>query len=332
MISRSRRRMVATMGAVSLGGAMGVSAPMVRAQASAGKYPNRPIKIIVPLAPGGGSDITTRQIATHLTERLGVPVVVENKPGAGGSIGTHAAVRAPADGYTLLMLSSSHTCNAALRELPFDSINDIEPITLLKREALILVGSPKLPASNLKELIEWARREPGAVTYGSSGVGGISHLSMEHLAALADIKLNHIAYKGTGPALQDTMGNNIHLLFSSVAAVVPVVQDKRVAGLAIADERIPALPQVPSFKEAGVPEFRSGFWHAIAGPKGIPPEIVARLNEELRAILQLSDMQQRITAEGSQSVGGSPEQLMETIRADIAQWTDVVRKADIKAL
>ncbi|WP_442596090.1 Bug family tripartite tricarboxylate transporter substrate binding protein [Parapusillimonas sp. JC17] len=331
MVSTTRRRLITSMGALSVGSGLGISAPTVLAQGSLGDYPNRPIKIIVPLAAGGGGDLTARQLALHLTDRLGVPVVVENRPGAGGSIGTHAAIKSPPDGYTLVMLSSSHTCNAALRELPFDSINDIEPITLFKRESLILIGNKDLPVKSFGELVEWAKREPGIVTYGSSGVGGITHLSMEHLADLAGIKLNHVAYKGTGPALQDTIGGTVNLMFSSVAIVVPVVQEKRAIGLGIADARIPALPDVPSFKEAGVPGFKSDLWHAVAGPKGIPKEIVARLNKEMAEVLKSPQMQERIQSEGSQPVGGSPEQLLETISADIAQWKDVIRKADIKA-
>ncbi len=329
MTSENRRRFIASLGAVSLGG-LGLQSPAVLAQ-STGDYPNRPIKIIVPLSAGGGGDRTARRIAMMLTDRLGVPVVVENRPGAGGSIGTHAAIKSPPDGYTLVMLSSSHTCNAALRELPFDSINDIEPITLFKRESLILIGNHDLPAKNFGELVDWAKREPGKISYGSSGVGGITHLSMEHLADLAGIRLNHIAYKGTGAALQDTIGGTIKLMLSSVAIVVPVVQEKRAIGLGIADERIPALPDVPSFKEVGVPDFKSDLWHAVAGPKGIPADIVARLNTELKAILDLPQMKADLAQEGSQPVGSSPEQLLETIRHDIAQWKETIRKADIKA-
>ena len=325
-MTTNRRRFIASVGALSLS----AKAPAVLSQ-GLGDYPNRPIKIIVPLSPGGGGDLTARQIATLLSQRMGVPVVVENRPGAGGSIGTHAAIRSPADGYTLVMLSSSHTCNAALRELPFDSVNDIEPITLFKRESLILIGTSKLPVKTFPELVEWAKREPGRISYGSSGIGGITHLSMEHLADLAGAKFNHIAYKGTGPALQDTIGGTIQLMFSSVAIVVPVVQEKRAIGLGIADNRIPALPDVPAFKEVGVPDFKSDLWHAVAGPKGIPAEIVAKLNAELKAVLQMPEMQARIAAEGSQPQGSTPEELRNTISHDIAQWKEVIRKAGIKA-
>lgn len=329
MAATTRRRFITSLGALSLGG-LGIGAPAVMAQDAASGYPDRPIKIIVPLSPGGGGDQTARQVAAMLSERIGVPVVVENRPGAGGSIGTHAAIKSAPDGYTLVMLSSSHTCNAALRTLPFDSINDIEPIMLLKRESLILVGSPKLAASNLGELIAMAKANPGRVTYGSSGLGGISHLSMEHMADLADIKMTHVAYKGTGPALQDLIAGNIDLLFSSVAVVVPIIQEKRAKGIAIADARIPALPNVPSFTEGGLPGFKSDLWHAMAGPKGIPPEIVARLNKELAEILRSPAMQARIEAEGSVPIGGSPDQLRDTIRDGIALWKDVIHKADIK--
>lgn len=331
MVSINRRRLVSSFGALSLGSYFGISTPTVLAQTSPKNYPNRAIKIIVPLAAGGGGDLTARQIAAQLSERLGVPVIIENRPGAGGSIGTNAAIRSAADGYTLVMLSSSHSCNAALRELPFDSINDIEPITLFKRESLILIGNKDLPVKNFSELKDWAKREPGVITYGSSGVGGISHLSMEHLTEIVGIELNHIAYKGTAPALQDLVGGTINLLFSSVGVVMPLVQEKRAIGLAIANERISALPEVPSFKDSGTPEFKSGLWHAIAGPKGIAPEIVKQLNTELVAILNSQQMQSRIESEGSEPVGSSPEELIETIRADISQWKSVVSKANIKA-
>lgn len=331
MNSINRRHFLTTLGALSVGAGMGLAAPRAFAQRKVGDYPNRPIKIIVPLAAGGGGDLTARQLALMLTERLGVAVVVENKPGAGGSIGTHEAIRSASDGYTLVMLSSSHTCNAALRELPFDSINDISPITLFKRESLILVGNNNIPVKNFSELVDWAKREPGIVSYGSSGIGGITHLSMEHLADIAGIKLNHIAYKGTGPALRDTIGGTVNMMFSSVAIVVPVIQEKRAIGLGIADERIPSLPDVPAFKEMGVPEFKSDLWHAVAGPKGMPKEIVDFLNTEIAAVLHSPQMQERIKAEGSQAVGGSPEQLLETIRHDIDQWKSVIKKANIQA-
>jgi tripartite-type tricarboxylate transporter receptor subunit TctC len=256
---------------------------------------------------------------------------VENRPGAGGSLGTEIAFKAPPDGYTLVMLSSSYTCNAALRKVPYDPVGDIEPIALFKRESLVLLGAPGLPVKNLRELIEWAKREPGKITYGSSGVGGITHLSMEHMASLAGIRLNHIAYKGTGPALQDTIAGNVQLMFNSIAPSVPMVEGKRVIGIAVADDRVSALPDVPSFVEAGLPAFKSGLWHALAGPKGIPADIVAQLNAEVNAILKATPMKTRLDSEGSQGVGGAPEELMKTIVADLAQWKAVVQRADIKA-
>ncbi|MFW8566680.1 Bug family tripartite tricarboxylate transporter substrate binding protein [Orrella sp. 11846] len=202
---------------------------------------------------------------------------------------------------------------------------------LLKRESLVLVGRNGLPVKNLPELLEIAKKDPERITYGSSGVGGISHLSMERMADLAGVKLNHIAYKGTGPALQDILGDTIDLMFSSVTAIAPIINDQRALGLAIADHRIPALPNVPTFEEVGIPEFKSDFWHAIAGPKGIPREIVLKLNAELKAVLETPEMQERIAAEGSQAVGSSPEELQQTIEQGIAQWKDVVQKAGIKA-
>ena len=328
MMNPIRRRVATTLGA---GLGLGIAAPAILAQGSGDRYPSRPIKIIVPLAAGGGGDLTARQIAAELTERMGNAVVVENRPGAGGSLGTEIAFKSPPDGYTLVMLSSSYTCNAALRPVPYDPVGDIEPIALFKRESLVLLGTASLPVKNLRELIDRAKREPGKITYGSSGVGGITHLSMEQMASLAGIQLNHVAYKGTGPALQDTIAGTVQLMFNSIAPSVPMVQTKRVLGIAIADERVSAMPEVPSFAEAGLPAFKSGLWHAVAGPKGIPPEIVARLNGELNAILQSNAMKTRLSTEGSKAVGGPPDELMKTIVADLAQWKAVVQRAGIKA-
>ena len=294
-------------------------------------YPNRPIRLVVPLAPGGGGDLTARQVAPLLAERLGTPVVVENRPGAGGSLGTDIVLKSPADGYTLAWLSSSYTCNAALHKLPFDPIEDLGPVVLFKRESLVLVGHPTKAGKTLAEVLAKAKAKPGAVTYGSSGIGGITHLSTEDLANIAGVKLNHIAYKGTGPALQDVVAGNIELMMSSIAPVVPMVETGRVIGLGIADARAKVLPNVPSFAEAGLPAFKSGLWHALAGPKGMPDPVVARLNTAINEVLKLPAMQARIDSEGSVAVGGPPDALMQAVRHDIAQWKDIVARASIKA-
>lgn len=294
-------------------------------------YPNRPIRLVVPLAPGGGGDLTARQVAPMLAERLGTTVVVENRPGAGGSLGTDLVLKAPADGYTLVWLSSSYTCNAAIHRLPFDPIDDLGPIALFKRESLVLVGHPTKAGRTLAEVIAEARARPGQIAYGSSGLGGITHLSTEDFAHLAGIRLNHIAYKGTGPALQDVVAGNIELMMSSIAPVVPMVEAGRVTGLAIADARARVLPGVPSFAEAGVPGFRSGLWHALAGPKGMAEPVIARLNEAINAVLAVPAMVERLEGEGSVAAGGPPATLMETVRHDIAQWKALVARADIKA-
>ncbi|MGE0796884.1 MAG: Bug family tripartite tricarboxylate transporter substrate binding protein [Lautropia sp.] len=294
-------------------------------------YPNRPIRLVVPLAPGGGGDLTARQVAPLLSERLGGTVVVENRPGAGGSLGTDIVLKSPPDGYTLAWLSSSYTCNAALHKLPFDPIEDLGPISLFKRESLVLVGHPTKAGRNLAEVLARAKANPGTVTYGSSGIGGITHLSTEDLANIAGVKLNHIAYKGTGPALQDVVAGNIELMMSSIAPVIPMVESGRVIGLGIADARARALPNVPSFAEAGLPGFKSGLWHAMAGPKGMPANVVARLNGAINDIMKVSAMVERFDSEGSVAVGGPPEVLMKAVRDDIAQWKTIVARASIKA-
>ncbi len=294
-------------------------------------YPNRPIRLVVPLAPGGGGDLTARQVAPMLAERLGTTVVVENRPGAGGSLGTDVVLKSPPDGYTLVWLSSSYTCNAAIHKLPFDPIEDLGAISLFKRESLVLVGHPTKTGKTMAEVVARAKANPGLVTYGSSGIGGITHLSTEDLANIAGIKLNHIAYKGTGPALQDVVAGQIELMMSSIAPVVPMIEAGRVIGLGIADARARILPNVPSFAESGLPGFKSGLWHALAGPKGMPADVVTRLNAAINDILKSPAMVERIDAEGSVAVGGPPEVLMKSVRDDIAQWKEVVARANIKA-
>ena len=320
----TRRRIALALGSTAVAG---IGLPAF-AQDS---FPSRPIRLIVPLAPGGGGDQTARLVAPLLSERLGTPVVVENRPGAGGSLGTDIALKSAPDGYTLVWLSSSYTCNAAIHKLPFDPIEDLGPIALFKRECLVLVGHPTKAGKTLGAVIEQARAKPGAVAYGSSGIGGITHLSTEDMANIAGIKLNHIAYKGTGPALQDVVAGNIELMMSSIAPVVPMVESGRVIGLAIADKRARALPSVPSFAEAGLPGFRSGLWHALAGPKGMPDAVVARLNGAINDVLKIPAIAEKLDAEGSIAVGGAPSVLMDAVRKDIAQWKDVVARANIKA-
>ncbi len=321
---RTRRRLTLALGAAC---ATGVGAPAF-GQAS---YPARPVRIIVPLAPGGGGDLLARFVAGHLSERLGASVVVDNRPGAGSILGTEIALKSQPDGYTLLMISSSYACSAATQQLPFDPIADIEPVALLTHEPLVLVGSPALKARNLADVVTEAKRAPLSLAYGSSGVGGISHLTGESFANAAGIKLNHVPYKGTGQALQDLMAGNIHLLFGAVAPVAAHVQSGRLIGLAIGgDRRAKSIPDVPTFAEAGWPDFKTRFWQALAGPKGMPPEVVARLNSDLNAIMKSEPAIARMEPDSSVAGDGPPEMLMKTIRTDIQIWKDLIARAGIK--
>jgi tripartite-type tricarboxylate transporter receptor subunit TctC len=294
-------------------------------------YPSKPVRIIAPFAPGGGTDFIARLIAQKLTERIGQQVIVENKPGAGGNLGAEFAVKSPPDGYTLLLIAGSYTVNPSLYRLSFDPVNDISPIVQLSQGPFVVAVHPSVPAKTLKELIDYARREPDKLSYASAGSGSITHLASELFMQMANIRVVHVPYKGTGPALNDTIAGNTQLIFGSVATTLQFIKSGRLRGLAVTTpQRIPAAPDLPTVAEAGVPGYEVVLWHGLVGPKGLPSAVVERINQAANDALKSKDVADLLATDGVAPAGGAPETFRALIKADIERWSKVVKQANIK--
>jgi tripartite-type tricarboxylate transporter receptor subunit TctC len=295
------------------------------------KYPSKPIKFVVPFAAGGGGDVVARMLAQRLTERVNVPVVVENKTGAGGNIGSDFVLKSPPDGYTLLNMSSSYPIQAAVSKVPYDPIGDMQPIIMVSRDPVVLLVNPASPLKNAKDLLEAAKRTPDKLTYGSAGVGSIAHLGMEELAHIMGIRLVHVPYKGTSQAFTDLLGNSVDMMLTSATFTAPQLKGGKVRALGIAGtQRMPTMPDVPTFEEQGFKGYNVVDWKAVAGPRGIPQDVVAFLNRELNEILKSKAVTEKFDAEGTTAVGGTPEQMMEIVRSDIVRWKRVAETAKVK--
>ena len=294
------------------------------------QYPTKPVRIIAPFAPGGGTDFIARLIAQKLTERLGEQVLVENKPGAGGNLGAEFAVKSAPDGYALLLVAGSYTVNPSLYKLSFDPVNDITPIIQLSQGPFVVAVHPSVPATTLKELIDLARRQPDKLSYASAGAGSITHLASELFLDMTRIKIVHIPYKGTGPALNDTIAGSTQLIFGSVSTTLQFIKSGRLRGLAVTTpQRISALPDLPTVAEAGVPGYEVVLWHGLVAPKGVPPPIVDRLNREANEVLKAKEMEDLLATDGVAPAGGTSEQFRAVIKADIERWRGVVKQASI---
>lgn len=309
-------------------GAPWVTRPLL---AQARKYPERPIKFVVPFAAGGGGDTVARFLAQRLSERVAQPVVVENRVGAGGSVGADFVLKSQPDGYTLLNTSSTYPIQAAVTKLPYDPIADMQAVAMISRDPVVLVVGSKSPLKNIAALIAAAQKEPGKLSYGSAGVGSIAHLGMEELAFIMGVKLIHVPYKGSSQAFNDVISGSIDMMLTSATFGAPFIKSGRVLGLGVAgNERMGHLPDLPTFAEQGLADYNVVDWKALAGPKGMPADVVALLNSEINAILRERATATKFEADGTKLVGGSPEQMMDTIRADITRWRRVVEKAKIK--
>ncbi len=299
--------------------------------AHAQPYPNKPIKIVAPFAPGGGTDFIARLIAQKLTEKLGAQVVVENKPGAGGNLGAEQAVRSPADGYTLLLVAGSYTVNPSLYKLTFDPVSDITPIIQLSQGPFIVAVHPSVPAKTLKELIDLVKKQPDKLSYASAGSGSITHLASAMFVDMAKLQIVHIPYKGTGPALNDAIAGNVQVLFGSPSTTIPHIKSGRLRALAVTTtNRIGAAPDVPTVAESGLAGYEVVLWHGLVGPKGLPRAIVDRINAEANQILKVKEMDTLLATDGVAAAGGTPEQFAATIRSDIERWGKVVKQAGVK--
>jgi len=307
--------------------ALMASAPAMAQQ----KYPAKPVHIIVPFAPGGGSDFIARFAAQRLTEALGSQVIVENRPGAGGLLGIEQGVRADPDGYTLTLIASSYTVNAALYPLKYDPLADITPLVQISQGPMIIVANPKFPAKTTKELIALAKQKPGSINFASAGQGSITHMVVELFQSMAGIKMNHVPYKGTSPALTDTISGQTDILFSSTATALPHVKSGRLRAIAVTTaKRLPAEPEVPAVAESGVPGFDVVLWHGLIGPKNLPRPVVERINAEVNKMLKSKDTAAQLETDGVAPAGGSDKQFRDQIAKEIALWKDVVAKTGVK--
>ena len=293
------------------------------------EYPSKPVRLIVPMAAGGGVDGLARFIAQQVSESLGQPVIVDNRTGGGGTIGIGTAIRANPDGYTLIIVNASYAANPALLKLPYDSVNDVQPIIQLAKSVLLMSLHPSVPSRNVKEFIAYAKANPGKLNYGSAGAGGLGNLAGELFKLETKVDFTHIPYKGAAPALTALIAGEVQLNFSSMAATIPHVKAGRLRALGVTTAtRSSALPDVPTVSET-VPNFEVDFWYGLWGPKGLPKEIVARWNREVSRTLQTEEMRSRMAGDGVEAVGGTPEQLLNTIRRDVEKWTKVVKEAKI---
>jgi tripartite-type tricarboxylate transporter receptor subunit TctC len=299
--------------------------------ADAQKYPNRPIRLVVPFAPGGGTDIMARSLAQKLSEAFGQTVVVDNRAGGGGTVGTETVVRASPDGYTMIIVSGSYAANAAVYKLPYDSVNDIAAVGLVGETGNAIALPVSVPIKNMKELIAYDKGAPGKLNYASTGTGGFTHLISELFNQLAGTKLTHVPYKGTGPALNDLLGGQIQVLFAAFPAAVPLIKQNRIRAIGVTTaKRSSAIPDIPAIAEA-VPGYEAVLWYGVWGPKGLPKEIVSRWNVEIRKALKLPDMRERLANEGVEAADSPPERFGEVVKRDVAKWQKVVKVGNIKA-
>jgi len=287
---------------------------------------------VVPSPPGGGTDIVARVLAQHFSKAMGQPFFVENKPGAGNMIGIEFVAHAPADGYTVLVVPSTLALNSVLyKKVPYDPVRDFAPVTLAATAPNVLVVNPALPAKSLAEFIALAKAKPGALSYGTPGIGTSPHLSMELLKSMAGIDLQHVPYRGTAAAVTDVIGGQIAATFANAFTAKPQVDSGRVRALAVSGpNRLNAFPGVPPVAEAGVPGYEAMQWYGLAVPAGTPAPIIARLHTEAAKALRSDEMKEKLALDGAQPVGSSPAEFAALIRRELEKWTRVVRAAGIE--
>lgn len=309
--------------------AAGIAAPWTAAWGQAA-FPARPLTFVVPFAAGGGGDTVARLLARELGERLKWTIVVENRTGAGGNIGSAYVLKSRPDGYTLLNMSTTYAIQAAVSKLTFDPIADMQPILMVSRDPGVVVVHPNSPLRTARDLAQAAKASAGKLTYGSAGVGSIAHLGMEELAYLMGVQLVHVPYKGSSQAFSDVMSQSVDMMLTSSTYASTFIRTARVRGLGIASaQRAPTLPDLPTFAEQGW-DFVLNDWKAVGGPKGIPADVVAVLNREMNESLRQRGVLEKFQAEGTTAVGGSPEQMMQLVNAEVERWRDLARRANLK--
>ncbi|MCC6534071.1 MAG: tripartite tricarboxylate transporter substrate binding protein [Burkholderiales bacterium] len=310
-------------------GILGVLAGTAGAQSA---YPNKSLRIIVAYTPAGTTDILARAIGQKLTEAWSQPVIVDNRPGANGNIGTEIAAKAAPDGYTLLMgTAGTHAINPTLYpKLQYDALKDFAPISLAAIVPNIVVVSNALPVKNVQELIAYAKANPGKLAHGSPGIGSTGHLSAELFKSMTGIRMTHVAYKGSAPTLQDLMSGQLQVVIDNIPPYLPQVKAGKIRALAVTPaKRSPAAPELPTVSEAGVKGYDASTWFGLFAPAGTPPEVVAKISAETRRILGLPDVRDRLLGLGAQPAGSSPEEFARFVQDEIEKWAKVIREANV---
>jgi tripartite-type tricarboxylate transporter receptor subunit TctC len=296
-------------------------------------YPNRPIKLIVPLAAAGTGDTLARAVGEAMARELGQPVVIENKPGAGGLVGTEMVAASAPDGYTLLAVSPSHVINPALHaKKTYDPLKDFETITVMANTHQVIVAHPSTPAASIKELVDYAKKNPGKLTYGSAGTGSATHLNMELFKSMAGVDILHVPYKGSTQARQDVLSGQVNLAMDGLLPVQPLIKDGRLKALAItSSHRAQSNPEIPTISEAGVPGYVSDTWYGILAPAKTPKDIVAKLHAAAVKALKSPEVADRLTKLGAEPVGNTPEEFARMLAVEQKTWTKVVKDSGAKA-
>lgn len=317
---RSNQMMIGLLAAVTL-------------PAAAQAYPDRPIRLVVPYAPGGGTDLTSRLIAQRLTERFRQQVVVDNRAGGASNIGAEIVARSTPDGYTLMMAGISFSINTSIfSKLGYDPIRDFDPVSLVATVPLIAVVHPSVPAASIKELIALAKAKPGTLNYASGGTGTANHIAGELFKYMTGTNIVHVPYKGGGPALADVVGGHAQVLFNTMTSTVGFMNSGKLRALAVTGkQRSPGVPNLPTVAEAGVPGYDVGAWFGIVVPKGTPRPIVMKLNDEIVRITRTPEAREQFTAQGAEAVGSTPEDFARHLRIEIDKWAKVAKAAGMRA-
>ena len=290
-------------------------------------YPSKPAKVIVPYPPGGPTDIVARVVSQKLSDQMGQQFIVENRPGAGGNIGAEAVAKSPGDGYTLLVATTAHAINPSLfKSLGYNLTKDFAPVSQLTGGPLVIVANPSVPAKNVQELIALAKAKPGTLNYASSGNGQSTHLSAELFGAMAGIKMNHIPYKGSAPALTDVMGGQASLMFDTMLSAMPHVKNGKLKAIAVTSAaRSPAAPDVPTVAESGLPGYEAIAWNGLLVPASTPADVVAKLNSELKKALDAPDVKDRFSAQGFGAAWNTREAFAKFLQSELDKWAKVVK-------
>jgi tripartite-type tricarboxylate transporter receptor subunit TctC len=320
----SRRALAASLAAVL---------PLTRIATAQETWPARPVRVIVPFAAGGSTDILSRLVSQHLAERLGQQIVIENKPGGATNIAAEYVVKSRPDGYTLLFGAAAMATNPSLLpSMPYDLFRDLAPITVVGRTPLVLVVHPGVPARNVDELLALARSRPEGLNYATGGNGTIPHLASELLRSLAEVRLAHVPYRGQATAMPDVLAGRVPMMLESIPPLLPVIRNGQLRALAVAEpERLAVLPDVPTLAESGFPGFSAAAWNALWAPAETPAAIIDRVNREANAVLREPAVQARFAELGARPVGGTPEEMERFLRAEVTQWAEVIRRSGATA-